>query len=156
MLELPTEEVRERGHWSKAVAFEKFDHKEILIDDKKFQDSVFGKLWREVVPTLVRNFVKWNLELFQGRVTPFWIIQIFMNKIEANDLILPPTTPINVVKLVILSFRLRLLWFQRLWWRKSIFIVIILVNICKTLDFIIFPIWLEITWISFTKLANWQ
>ena len=30
-----------RGDWSKATAFEKFYHKEILIDNQKFQGRVF-------------------------------------------------------------------------------------------------------------------
>ena len=73
----------------------------------------------------------------------------FTKKVEANDLMLPPTTPTNVVKLIVLSFRLRLLWFQQsLRWKKLIFIVNILVDISKTLGFIIFPIWLDITRIS--------
>ena len=74
----------------------------------------------------------------------------FMSKIEANDLMLPPTTSINVVKLIVLSFRLKLSSFhQSSQWKKLIFVVNILVNISKTLGFIIFPIWLEIARISF-------
>ena len=42
ILEAPTKEILKRGHWSKATTFEKFYHKESLIEDKKFQDSVFG------------------------------------------------------------------------------------------------------------------
>ena len=63
-----------------------------------------------------------------------------MKKIEANDLILRPTTPINVVKLIALSCSARLSCFQlRSQWKILVFIVSILANISKTLGFIIPP-----------------
>ena len=44
ILGVPTKKIPRRGHWSKAITFEKFYNKEILIDDKQFQDNFFGKL----------------------------------------------------------------------------------------------------------------
>ena len=91
-----------------------------------------------------------KVRITTGACTPMQHNSDFTKKVEANYLMLPPTTPINVAKLIVLSFRLRLLWFQQsLRWKKLIFIVNILVDISKTLGFIIFPIWLDITRISF-------
>ena len=43
-LRVPTKEILKRGHCSKAITFGKFYHKEYLIEDKRSQDSAFGKL----------------------------------------------------------------------------------------------------------------
>ena len=56
MLGVPTKDILKRGHWSKSTSFEKFYHKEMLIDDKKLQDSVFGKLRKESVTAMTFIF----------------------------------------------------------------------------------------------------
>ena len=56
ILGIPTKEILKSSHWSKATTFEKFYHKEILKDNKKFQDSVFAKLRRKVTPAKTSGF----------------------------------------------------------------------------------------------------
>ena len=58
MLGVPTKDILKRGHWSKATTFEKYYHEEILIDDEKLQDSVFGKLGKESVAAMTFIFTR--------------------------------------------------------------------------------------------------
>ena len=109
-----TGEISKRGFWSKESTFEKFYHKGINKKDPHFnylfwkaftrgrlKDDFRFQAWWGAKLVLGRAEISWNeiLELRLKREAPCRIILI-LNKIEANDLIHPPSS----VNLIIIFF----------------------------------------------------
>ena len=127
--------------WSKESTFEKFYHKGINAEDPHFQLSIlksfeersseqwllFSSLMRRQNSIRSnRDLMKQNLELPGGVKRPVGNSD-FMNKIKANHLILPPSTP----NLIIPFFRQSILpwWTKRKASRTFIYLCKISVNV---------------------------
>ena len=100
VLGVPTREILNYNFWKILLLLGNFE----VFEEKPFQQwlSSSRQMRRQTSYRSGGGFMKWNSELHQRARSTQQSSSNFKRNIEANDLIFPSTSPINVVNLIIL------------------------------------------------------